>query len=106
MKIEEIEKLCKAATPGPWYVDKGRPDGYLAEQDVVRASKPINACTDVIAICNKNAQFIATSRTLVPKLLAITKHIKSMLHYGYANLEDPKLAKLLDDLEKMYDFHK
>lgn len=76
MKLEEIKKLIEAATPGPWHSDYARPDGYVTDQKVVRASKPVNATTDVLAVCNPcapNDAFIAASRTLMPKLLKVAE---------------------------------
>lgn len=61
INLRALRAMAEKATPGKWFSDKARPDGFVSDQDVVRSSIPINACTDVIAVCNRDAAFIAAA---------------------------------------------
>ena len=76
MKLDEIQKLVDSAVPGPWkqfhsYVSDTEGSGgmpyRIANCFVVTQDGPM--LTEEVA--EKNAEFIAVSRELVPKLLAV-----------------------------------
>lgn len=59
MKLDEIEKLCNEATPGPWLGD------YIPLQAI--------RILDYSDNMSKNIEFIAAARMLMPKLLKVAK---------------------------------
>lgn len=76
MTLEEIEKLCEEATPGPWgYYDEDKEfltyftvtltdsSGYIMQENNHEAKDQIF----------KNYRLAAASRTLLPKLLDVAK---------------------------------
>ncbi len=74
MKIEELEKLCDEATPGPWKYDLGnwsieRPHpnrcGIASMTPDDREWNPVASLVDGV--------FIVEARTYLPKLLAVAK---------------------------------
>lgn len=62
--IQQARELCEKATPGPWEV-KVKGNTVESHQVMSPGNGPI--CS-AISPKTKNAQFIATSRTLVPQL--------------------------------------
>ena len=63
-------------TPGPWRVDRARPDGYAEEQHVIRAATPWSYATDVVvgpmgAEGLANSQLIASAPALYEALAGI-----------------------------------
>lgn len=71
MKLEEIEKLCNEATPGPWMAFIPN-DERLVQKAIVSGPKQyINN-----SFSSEDAEFIAASRTLMPKLLDVAKAAK------------------------------
>lgn len=86
MKLEEIRKLCDEPTPGPWkwlYSSQGlfASPGYVLHQGnlgkggiVLEGSGSEN---NYGVICSaKDREFIAASRNLMPKLLAIAEAVQ------------------------------
>jgi hypothetical protein len=71
MKLEEIRALIEAATPGPWKHDWGNHDVEGARPEraeiVVRGEN---------GNYNADLEFIAASRILIPKLLAVAEAAK------------------------------
>jgi hypothetical protein len=72
MKLDEIQKLCDGATPGPW-----KPGHTYDHQ--------------------RNAAFIAASRTLIPKLLAVAKAAQDYRDGSY----DVSFMRLWDALDAL-----
>lgn len=83
LDLDKAQRLCDAATPGPWHtfgppwfrdelgVLAGSPDPHTAR--FVADLSPMEALGDDAAHWAQNpadAEFIATARTLVPKLVA------------------------------------
>lgn len=91
MKLEEMEALCAAATPGPWRPDIAQmgDDGC----DGSAAVAPIHSYedyddTDQYAAyelaehaAQNDADFIAAARTLLPKMINALKEAKTMRFY-------------------------
>jgi len=101
MKLDEIEKLIEAASPGPWeYI--GRDGGALNCVDVWRSGRVTVERTQSDPVDRANAAFIAASRTLMPKLLKVVREIKFIRDIGeYANDRDwAALDQALADLEQ------
>lgn len=98
MKLEDIRKLCDAATPGPWvwhhaYPDGDRRDYSTLQSGVARVLDDGSACGEYnkeIDPHGDDAAFIAASRTLLPKLVAVAEAARAVTDY-----------KLRDG----YDFH-
>jgi hypothetical protein len=103
--LEEIRRLCEAATPGPWYDDVGIKEpcvidltADLAESLPRRffAQGPEHREN---ADALKDARFIAAARELVPKLLAVAGAARDLL-----NGEDwgtrANLRRALNELQK------
>lgn len=82
-KLEQLRKLCEAATPGPWKYDWGnwevegpRPDRYpicgldssARYHDADQAPNPVGAPAD--------GEFIAAARTALPALLRVAQAAK------------------------------
>ena len=99
MKLDEIEKLIEAASPGPWeYI--GRDGGALNCVDVWRSGRVTVERTQSDPVDRANAAFIAASRELVPRLLKIAQLVKDrlVLVQHRSGLGD-EIAQLLDELE-------
>lgn len=74
MKLEDIRKLCDAATPGPWLESYGYDGGGYP-----RAFCPAcEADSSGESQAEKDAAFIAAARTLVPKLVAVAEAAKDL----------------------------
>jgi hypothetical protein len=79
MKLSEIRQLCDEATPGPWEWDY--------HQLVSRTVDPKGVTGDGVVMnepgINRpnpdDKKFIAASRTLMPKLLAVAEHAASLM---------------------------
>lgn len=102
MKLEDIEKLCSEATPGPWLCDSC---GDVFSKDQTRWCEK-HQCEMAVEIGttrfyseeNADAKFIAASRTLMPKLLAVVKESKEYrkltTELTLANLEKKPLDEV------------
>jgi hypothetical protein len=100
-ELEEIEELCSAATPGPWYVRTL--DDELAMNLVAVSTAPdsgraerwpdFDHCDIVAATLvqhpryvdsgderwDENAAFIAMAREAVPRLVAEVRNLRALL---------------------------
>ena len=77
MKLDEIEKLIEAASPGPWeYI--GRDGGALNCVDVWRSGRVTVERTQSDPVDRANAAFIAASRTLMPRLLKVVRAVQGI----------------------------
>lgn len=84
MKLEEIQKLCDEATPGPWRWDyTGSSDYWLTSND-----ERIDGLWDRHDFNEHNRQFIAASRDLLPKLLAVAWAAKRFIEVDYENFPE------------------
>lgn len=111
MKLEEIEKLCDEATAGPWEFRSKDGDESSSEycgtysvgpddvEDynnwIIDDTKYYNTAPSRI----EDAKFIAASRELMPKLLAVAKAAEQHQCPYYGN-SDEELLKALQELEK------
>jgi hypothetical protein len=90
MKLEEIKRLCEAATPGPWRVTE-YPKEEWGPSDTIEGD--IHGATQAWerTICDDtqyyptapglaDVRFIAAARDLVPKLLAVAEAAESIQH--------------------------
>jgi hypothetical protein len=93
MKLEEIENLCEKATLGPWYWD--------SIDEIVRTeAEESNVWTSCGALLSKeDGNFIAASRALVPKLLAVAKACKKFLS-DPNRYERTMMRDAMEDLEE------
>ena len=82
MKLEELQKLCDEATPGPWQNAIGwqLKSGELTICELHHHWQP-------------NRELIAAARTALPKLIALAKAIKRVapLHRPKADIEQGTL---------------
>lgn len=74
LDVEAVERLCDAATPGPWLVIPSRsiPDFF----EVCREDLPQPPALVGDGLEQGEADFIAASRTLVPTLLTEVKRLR------------------------------
>ncbi len=103
MKIEDIEKLIAEATEGPWYhvnLEHEWSDEIYNEPIVTSLENGI-ACTYGKGTSKSvaNAKFIAASRSLMPKLIAVAKAVKYDLRQ-LRMLGFLELTRALEELEK------
>lgn len=75
MTLDELEKLCNEATPGPW-IDAGYDSLTTAYGESEGLPPHVNCASDL------DARFIAAARTLLPKLLEVAKAAKGMKQFG------------------------
>lgn len=96
MKLEEIEKFCEEATPGPWEWSY-----YCLHNGRLRIPILHRNKNSKWPISKNNLEFIAASRTLMPQLLKVAKAadvcLKSKIHFDSAY--DNLLQYALDELE-------
>lgn len=74
-EIEELEKLCEAATPGPW-------------QDYELCLRP------------NDRELVRAARTAVPKLIARMRELDQELHLRRTQGGDQRLHNLCEGLEQ------
>jgi len=94
MKLDDIEKLTAAASPGPWPAEFGRcdfpDDGSMACGPIITLDE--DGLTDEEEECRRaqaDQDFIRMSRELMPKLLKVAKASKYVRDIGdYANDRD------------------
>lgn len=104
MKLDEIERLCLEATPGPWKIwgmdvlcdpigNSDLNDGKLIAKtfDPYRGERTYNT------------HFIAASRTLMPKLLEVAKQAKQLIqrHEHCFTFDPADLEDALVELERL-----
>jgi hypothetical protein len=108
VRLSDIAKLCEEATPGPWR--------YLPDTEAVYASIQGPTLSDTVCSWRydtygkekADASFIAASRTLLPKLLAVAEAAKAVVQFTAPEWRDDidrgdadtKLAEALAALEK------
>jgi hypothetical protein len=68
MKLDELQRLCDQATPGPW-------DGNTLRGIIDLQYAPAGHCTGMTWLSH-DANFIAAARTALPKLIAVAKAAK------------------------------
>lgn len=74
MKLEDIRKLCDKATSGPWLADPVNDRVW-----VEKGFEDQNVICDVhgMGVGHCDLRFVAASRTLIPKLLAVAEAAKA-----------------------------
>lgn len=77
MKLEEIKALIEAATPGPW--EANGTGAYVAMMSIFddKIRKYVSAPQTGMCVSDGDIAFIAASRTLLPKLLAVAEAAKA-----------------------------
>ncbi len=80
MTIKELERICAAATPGPWgWCYDGSSDWSVGPKDDPQG-RQIASCWRSRGIGNPDAEFIAAfNPAVVSKLLAIVEAADSLL---------------------------
>ncbi len=76
-QLEELKKLCAAATPGPW-----RSESYGGETGCVSEIYTIATGDDgdrENAMTKETASFIAAARTAVPELIAEVERLRGLI---------------------------
>lgn len=74
MTLEDIAKLCGAASPGPWSVEhEPAPDTYVVST-IIDSERN---CLMEFSLSKPDADFAAASRTLLPKLLRVAEAAKA-----------------------------
>lgn len=104
MTLDEIEKICEEATPGPWEVKISGEDLVPFEQRLVSLG-PISywashADDASLEIPDNDIAFISSARTYMPKLLTIAKAANRVWLYQDVLYDDHELALALKELEK------
>ncbi len=76
MKLEDIRKLVEGATPSPWIAEIGETCTTVAPESLpyhIYFSRSLARPPDAYEMVKRDAAFIAASRDLVPKLLAVAE---------------------------------
>ena len=103
MKLEEIKKLCDEATPGPWVRHETYSDVWFLGEKIMGNNKTIVYQNDGHnAGKEEDIKFIAASRTLIPKLLAVAEAAKKYMHIDHFMTPEAgvSLRNALEDLER------
>lgn len=79
MKLEDIEKMCERATPAPWTTCKPDSDDLITGKDDFSVAGCC-CCGGFDRV--EDAAFVAASRELVPKLLAVAKAAERFARYA------------------------
>lgn len=115
-ELEEAQKLCDAATPGPWKFDE-ECQHLFSEADatiVIYARVDIGYTSQVewMEVEAKDAEFIAKSRELIPKLLAEIQRLKGENEKAICFMRDTKREhyptttnSFADDFIKNHETH-
>lgn len=83
-EIAKLRELCEKATPGPWRQDVSCPDdvviwGPNTDQWIANVGEPISPVGFIASAHAHDAEFIAASRTAIPKLLDMVEHLQHSL---------------------------
>jgi len=77
MKLDEIEKLIEAASPGPWPEEFGRSDfpdvGSMACGPIITADEDTEETQ-----AQSDQDFICVARTLMPRLLKVVRAVQGI----------------------------
>lgn len=84
-QLAEIQEYCEKAIPAPWYYsnksETGSPKGFVFTDDEVCIT-PVVALWKHSGVKKNNGEFIARSRTDLPRLVAYVKKLREALkHY-------------------------
>jgi hypothetical protein len=113
MKLDEIEKLIANASPEPWTIDPRSlqffPNGSDSPPcfDIEWVDDGLGAEIDGLAEPHRgsftipDAKFIAASRKLLPKLLAVAKAASNMGQLKKNDLYYPEYLKLVEALKAL-----
>lgn len=79
MKVEDIKRICEAATPGPW-VEKVYTCECCACVEIGNTGKSIMYVLDNLPAVHSgtDATFIAMARTMLPKLVKVAEAVKTL----------------------------
>lgn len=102
MELAEAQRLVEAATHGEWRIDHDRndqPNIYAADEWI--AILPHQCVTSIEEQRNRDAAFIAASRSLVPALIAEVTRLRTLLVRACSSLEceglDETAAEILKE---------
>lgn len=104
MTIEELERLCAAATPGPWRANLHGVHYLRFENDNRNDVLPVCATSNCLGKDSANAAFIAALCNAAPALIALAKEVKAMVEdktdigIGRAAWYRERFEKSLEDL--------
>ena len=77
MTLDELQKLCDEATPGPW-----DPVGAFARQEGYGLHLDLTVVTPGrLNVGRGDSDFVAAARTYLPKLLAVARAAISSNHH-------------------------
>lgn len=88
--LSELERVEKAATPGPWYKDRDFPEIKKSHTQFVAICDPKHDYSHGMTKCHDDANFIAQSRNALQKLLAIIRVQQEALE----KIKSPDMAGL------------
>lgn len=81
MKLDDLKRIVEAATPGPWRTHEPIPHTY--SQQILTYDGGILAETTCYGKMRDDAAFIAASRTLLPKLLAVADLAWALINQNF-----------------------
>ena len=121
MILDDLERLCAAATPAPWHQGGPTAESVNGHRHLVIATDAVdrpdangfNGDPSLIATCESehhveafthDAAFIVAARDWLPKLIAVTRRAHGRYHthggvlhaYGNLPMEDCRLCEALD----------
>lgn len=107
MKLEEIRKLIEAATPGPWRYDHGNQEvetrigrWNVCDIDMYRQGRDPEASHP--GDRSDDGEFIAASRTLMPRLLAVAEAAAKLDLWGSRGEDSNYGAELTAAIANLY----
>lgn len=94
--LDELERMEKAATPGPWYSNRTEPAPYEICSGNPRTPDLLAA---VVPEYGMNADLIVAARNALPALLAVARAAQALLGQVPSTIDDPELDEAREALE-------
>lgn len=102
MTLEDIEKLCDEATPGPWYYENCGTSIYTTHAHQMLNKQYLPTRMEIRSAIPGDMKFIAASRDLLPKLVKIIKAARGISpHDDYSDKNYLLFIKLLEELQDL-----
>lgn len=98
MKLEDLKKLCDEATPGPWeYSDY--------DSEFTKGGGLVGTSAFGLMADKSTCRFIAASRTMIPRLIAVAEAAQNLIDYCGASLRHsrPDAIDIVDGLAETLD---